>query len=380
MKITITATILALLLNGCLGMVPSAWSDAGFKSVNKCNYWKSNGFTPQEAKKWRNQGFKTGDAKEWKKAGFTPQEAKILDGNRVNFATAKLIKSFHFSIDELSIYLQSVKGNESIKSYLQAGVTPQELKDGFPTSYAKWFDSGLTKEDVKNWKEIMKDLYDSNRSAVRIFNGSFYHEYEYVKVLKEKKIKPEVYKTYTSIISDEHIIYAIEHNISAKHLKDIKQVLKVNKLTQPSSALIALAVSNIKLQYIPDYFYAPNNILMDKQKSKILLFFCNSVEKNKLSEFSPFSTAGKCYVYNGKVTAIKDEWTVEIKECVKTDNQFNDCMGGRISLMTFNDKIPSTMSRGSKYIGIVKSVKPIKTFLYGNSSANTELISPIVEE
>jgi hypothetical protein len=380
-KSIVAATSLTLFLNGCLGMAPSAWSDAGFKSVRSSdrgdswNSWKHYGYTPQEAKKWRSQGFHSDNR--WKDAGYTPQEAKIFIKYKASISNANSFKPFHLSPDELKIYLIKFNNNSDRISYLKAGVTPQELKDGFPTSSAWWFNHDLTKEDVKNW-------------------GNFNLSLRELKQLSRKKIKPEEYKKYIGVLEPtyvsgtynlqfsatitDNILYAIENNISAKDLKDIKQVLKENNIHASSPTLFALAISNIKLQYIVNYYFAPNSILKDKQKLKKLLISCRSVEGKLLSKSSPFSTAGKCYVYNGKVTAVKNAQTVEIKECVKTDNQFDNCLDGRVSLMKFNKRIPDSMRRGSRYKGIIKSQRAIKTFLYGNSSKNTELILPVVEE
>jgi hypothetical protein len=393
LKKIISVAFITLLLNGCYGFAPSPWSNAGFKSIRAKNFndrwsvWHDAGFTPQEAKEWHKKGFKAINAKYWKRDNFTLEEALYFKKN--NYNNSRELKALNLSLNDLKVYIDKLGTNVFIiKTYLKAGVTPQELKDGFPPKYDTWFNKGLTKEDVKNWGEITKHIK---------------YKYAYVKELKKKNIKPKIFKQYNQILSPSYAIKAIEENISIKRLKAVKDILTkkdipdfgennmntmadfmnlvVQQMKQKdlSFKILKFAQSNIKINHIPNYYYTPGYILLNKKKMDKVQGACNYIQGKRLSKFSPFATTGKCFKYEGKVTTIRDNQTVEIKECVKTDNRFDDCLKGRVSLLIFNKHIPETMHRGSRYYGVVKSLKPIKTFLYGNSSKNTELLSAIAD-
>ena len=376
---------------------PKPWIEAGFTGKERHDGWKSwrhAGFSPDEAKIFKDAGIYIQEAKNWKSDMFTASEASRWHKNGFSYAHAYKWREYGFDSDNAKNWNNQRVRPKTARKFLNSGVTTKDLNNGFDIKYVKWLKNSLKKTDVYTW-------------------GKYYKAdaYEYVKRNKKNKVDFEIFKKYKKVIpkeSNEFIILLILNNIDlnrAKLIMDIGiselysletkegflEVINNESLLYRYVAaleygglneerLLIVMKSDLNIEGIKKFSLLSNNILKDDNKLHAVLRYCKKIENKRISNSTPFNTKGKCYNYVGRVSSIRNKTTLEIEECIKTDNQFNDCMGGRVSLMKFDKAIPNNLAEGSYFKGVIQSGGHIKTFLYGNSNKNTDMLFLIIQE
>jgi hypothetical protein len=374
--------LVAIILFGVSGCAPSMWREAGFegtemKDAHTYNdkywyHWEKEGYTPIEAKKWFDAGFTSvywGVTDKcptyWKEAGFTPQEAKEWRDN--GFYTVRSDNKYN------------------PKDWKEAGFTPQEAKEwvkfsGDSDSNADIKNLGVTIKEAKEWKKVLK------------VSGS-----ELAKAIKENQSYGiDEIKKWTDIgISTQKMKKLKKAGIPFKQVKVIDKIIGKyqhgwDSYTQVD-LIIAWAKTGFKDNIIKDYKHLGVNEVGNQNNLRKIMKYCSKIENPKLtptiralgvgatnghlSSKNIYSTKDKCFNYYGKVQEIRNQKEIEIKECVKINNKFDDCMEGRVSIMKFSNGIPSSITRGSKFEGLVLSGGNIKEFLY-----EREVIYPVLED
>lgn len=355
----VLALIMLVALSGCMGGTPTAWESAGFTGKEKYydtwKVWEMSGFTPEEADSWRKEGFGLQYPKpnpiDWKKNSYTPMEAK----------------------EWINAGFRSVS---NVNDWKTKGITLQDINGGFNTRYYPWIEQGLTIDDVKQWSNFLPVESPYSNLTIKMLLAE----------AKEKGVSSEVFAFYKESLPYFSFRAIINFATDKTRIEYIKKLsLMIDELDVEETKRInfryteykILALIDVEEKYLKMLSTLPVDTLQDKKKVHTITKYCNKIEPVYLSKVTPFSTKNKCYTYLGRVTKVRDRKILEIEECVKTSNSYDNCMDGRVSLMKFEKGIPDNLTRGAKYRGVVISSGHIETFLYGNSSENTELLFPL---
>lgn len=385
--------VLSIMISGC--GVPGPWEEVGFTGNEPGSVswekWEQAGFTPEEVKVFKPilelikeqtniysseyitlaNGFKKlnlplKEIHQWVKAGFyKPEQIKgwrtisedpkiaIQWEENTYFPGAKKMAATGYSIDKLLSWAKAVELNLRWEGAV-------EIIEGYK-------DAGYSIDELLSWAEVVK------------FNRGGENAIKIIEEYKKANLSLNDVKAMKNLgLSADILLELKKINISPKRYIEVKKAGEFDGWRNDEK-IIAWAKTDANSEVIKKYKNLDLMYLNVKNLNNILRY-CSKIENGDLSYKTPFVTKDKCFDYYGKVTKIRSQKSVEIEECVKTDNQFDDCMGGRVSILNFEKSIPDTMTSGSKYRGIVLGGGNIEEFLLGNSSENTEVIFPVLED